>query len=129
MQARAPFTLDDFAGEPSYRQEDGERVQFARAHIEKTFTGDLEGTGTVDMISVSVGDEGAAYVAMEWIEGTLDGRRGGFALMHAADDKLTAWRIVVGSGTGELTGIRGEAAIDIDESGAHTLTLDYDLDG
>jgi hypothetical protein len=127
MRALSPFTVDDFAGEPAYREVDEGRIQFARAHIEKTFGGDLVGTGSVDMMSVTVGTEGAAYVALEWIEGTLHGKAGGFALLHAADDALRAWRIAPGSGTGDLTGISGQAEIDIDESGAHTLTLDYEL--
>lgn len=129
MRAVSPFTVDDFAGEPAYREADDGRVQFARAHIEKTFDGDLVGTGSVDMMSVTVGTEGAAYVALEWIEGTLQGKAGGFALLHAADDGLRAWRVVAGSGAGDLAGIRGQAEIDIDESsGAHTLVLDYELD-
>ena len=127
MQAHAPFTVDDFAGESPYREVADGRIQFARAHIEKTFTGDLEGTGSVDMMSVTTSDEGAAYVALEWIEGTLNGNSGAFALLHAADDTLRAWRIVPGSGTGELAGISGEARIDIDEDGAHTLTLAYEF--
>jgi hypothetical protein len=128
MRAVSPFTVDDFAGDPAFREADDGRVQFARAHIEKTFGGDLVGTGSVDMMSVTVGTEGAAYVALEWIEGTLHGKTGGFALLHAADDELRVWRIAPGSGAGDLTGIRGRAEIDIDESGAHTLNLDYELD-
>lgn len=37
------------------------------------------------------------------------------------------WPIVAGSGTGAIKGISGEARIEIDADGAHTLFLDYQL--
>ncbi|MDP9265689.1 MAG: DUF3224 domain-containing protein, partial [Chloroflexota bacterium] len=37
------------------------------------------------------------------------------------------WTVVPDSGTGELTGLRGDARIAGDPKGTHTFTLDYDL--
>ncbi len=99
--------------------------------IEKTFTGDIDGHGTVEMLAVQA-DSGAGYVALEHIAGTVNGRSGGFSLLHigtmAGTEQWSRWPVVPGSGTGDLSTIRGEGRIDIDAQGRHTLTLDYDLD-
>ena len=54
-----------------------------------------------------------AYVALERVEGTLDGRRGAFVLQHvgAIVDGVPslALSVVAGSGTGDLAGSRAPA--------------------
>jgi hypothetical protein len=126
--AVAPFVLDEFKDEEPYDAADGRT--YVRTRIEKTFTGDLDATSHVEMLSVR-GDHGAGYVALETVRGTLHGRSGSFALLHVGtmvgDDVWAKWPISPGSGTGELEGIRGEARIDIAPDGAHTLFLEYDL--
>lgn len=129
MQAKSTFNLDKFESSDPYLQDEG--VNYARAAIEKTFSGELEGTSFVQMLSARTPSGGAGYVALERIEGTLGGKRGSFALLHvgtmSAEDKWAKWPIVPGSGTGELAGISGEGHIDIDADGRHHFTLDYDL--
>lgn len=127
-ETRSTFTVDGIDhGEPVA---DHPGVEVARAQVHKTFAGPLSGTGRVDMTTALAG-QGRGYVGVEWIEGVLDGRDGGFALLHCgtADqhEQWAVWRIVPGSGTGELAGIRGEAEIDITEDGTHVLTVRYDL--
>lgn len=124
-----PFVLDRFEPEPSFREEAG--VQLGRAVIEKTFTGDLEGTSRVEMLSVQTDSGGAGYVALEWVTGRLGGREGAFALLHLATmsegGQSGTWVISPGSGTGELAGINGSARIEIAPDATHTLHLDYEL--
>lgn len=48
-------------------------------------------------------------------------------LRHAAGDEGLSLLILAGSGSGELTGISGSAAITQDEAGHHTFTLTYEL--
>ena len=83
------------------------------------------------MLSVRGEGDGAGYVALETVRGTLDGRTGTFAILHAGtmteDGMWAKWPISPGSGTGELEGIRGEVRIEIAPDGAHTLYLDYEL--
>ncbi len=129
-QATGTFVLDAFEPEKPYDEHLGTSI--GRVHIEKTFSGDLAGTSTVDMISVSTGDVPRAYVAIERVEGTLDGRTGGFVFQHnAGGENGVPWltlKITEGSGTGDLAGITGEARIDIDAEGGHSYTLDYTID-
>src|SRR5918911_4398159 len=79
MRAVASFDFDSFDEDPPYRAEGGARHQ--RARIEKTFRGDIEGHGSVEMLAARA-DEGAGYVALEHITGTVNGRSGGFSLLH-----------------------------------------------
>jgi Protein of unknown function (DUF3224) len=126
--AVAPFTFDAFDPEAPFIEESD--VQLGRVKIAKTFTGDLEATSSVEMLSAR-SDSGAGYVALEWVNGRLRGREGGFALLHLGTmengEQWAKWPISPGSGTGELTGISGEGRIEISEDGSHTLFLDYEL--
>ena len=129
MRAVARFDLDSFDEDPPHREEDG--LRHTRARIEKTFHGDIEGHGSVEMLAARSAD-GAGYVALEHITGTVHGRAGGFSLLHigtmAGADTWGRWPVVPGSGTGALRTIRGDGRIDIDAAGHHTFTLDYELD-
>jgi len=128
-KAVSPFTLDAFEQEPPYIEDS--RVSYARAIVAKTFTGDIEASSTVEMLSVRVDGEGAGYVAVERVTGSVNGRSGTFALLHIgtmADGETWArWPIVPGSGTGQLAGLSGEAHIVVDPDGAHSFVLDYEV--
>ncbi len=129
MQAVAPFTLDAFDQSEPHDTVDG--VALARAAITKTFSGDIDASSTVDMLTAMGAGGGAGYVALERITGTVHGRAGSFVLLHAGtmtpDDQWATWPVVPGSGTGDLAGIRGEGRIDIDAEGGHTFTLEYEI--
>lgn len=130
-QAVSPFQLDKFEPAAPYAEDEG--VTYGRVQISKTFTGDLEAQSEVEMLALSADPEGAGYVALERVEGSLQGRRGTFALLHmgtmTGSTPWARWPIVPGSGTGALKGISGEGRIEIDTHGAHTLFLDYQLPG
>jgi hypothetical protein len=127
VKATATFTLDSFDQQPPYSAV--ESVEFAKATVKKTFTGELHGTSELEMLTCRGPNEGAAYVAIERISATLEGRTGTFALLHAGtregEDKFKVWQIVPHSGTHELVGIRGEGRIDVAPDGTHTFELQY----
>ena len=95
----------------------------------KTYSGALVGNGT----GAFVGDTKVmVYVALETFQGTLDGRRGGFIMMHRGwqgADKVNHLDVAIApnSGTGELAGITGSLAIRIDADGSHHYSLQYTL--
>jgi hypothetical protein len=72
----------------------------------------------------------AAYVAVEKIIGTLDGRRGSFTVVHIgvgdASGRTHRVEVVPDTGTEELGGMRGTMTIDIVD-GQHSYTVDYTL--
>src|ERR1700744_868220 len=127
-KAEGTFNLDRFEAEDPYDDHDG--VKIARAHISKTFSGDLVGTSETDMIGVTA-ENPAAYVAIERFDGTMHGRKGTFILQHEAGGRAgvpwMTWKIVESSGTGELAGLRGEGEIIIAPDGGHSYVLNYEL--
>ncbi|MDT7804289.1 MAG: hypothetical protein QOI78_7722 [Actinomycetota bacterium] len=121
--ATASFVLDKW--EPQATDE-AAGTEFARVAIAKTFTGAVEGTSTVEMLTAS-NAASRAYVAFERLTVSVDGRKGAFVLHHTADDSGLTLKILTGSGSGELTGISGTANIEMDAEQNHTLTLTYEL--
>jgi hypothetical protein len=102
--------------------------ELARATVRKRFSGGLEGTSVAELL-LAQGPGGSGYLASERVEGTLAGRSGTFVIQHGGVGDTTGQHafghVVPGSGTGELAGLRGEAAFAHDESGARlTLTLE-----
>jgi hypothetical protein len=130
----AAFVIDSQEPRPAELGGDA-GIDYGLLLISKTFTGSIEGTGTVEMLftrSPRDGSFAGGYVALERITGVVDGRTGSFALLHIATiDEQGAnwgrWIISPGSGTRELAGITGSGRIDIAEDGAHSLQLDYEL--
>lgn len=102
-----------------------------RMAVTKTYTGGLAATANAVMLSAGDPATGSAgYAALERVDGTIDGRAGGFALIPGAtmDRGAPDMRIAVvpGSGTGALTGITGAMTMRID-GGKHFYDLSYDI--
>lgn len=131
MTKRAISSFDITAWEPQ-EYDDQDSVKLTRTRVTKTFHGDLEGSSTAELLMAGAPGGSAVYVGIERISGRLDERAGSFVLVHDAsmssEGQSLSLVIMRDSGTGELKGIRGEAAIAIAPDGGHTLTLDYDLD-
>lgn len=102
-----------------------------RFTLEKKIHGDLEGTGKGEMLTGGDFKAGAAgYVAIETITGTLNGKKGSFALQHNGTMDSSGVKLAVivvpGSGTEELKGIAGTFTIHND-GGKHSYDFDYTL--
>lgn len=100
-----------------------------RRSLDKVFHGALEATSKGQMLAVMTDVQGSAgYVAMERVNGKLDGRAGTFALQHSGT--MTRGKpeliitVVPDSGTGDLAGLTGRMTIDIVE-GKHFYKFDY----
>jgi hypothetical protein len=117
---------------PQPSDDKSEGSPMGRMTIDKVFSGDLEGTSKGEMLtamSPAVKDSGV-YVAVERISGTLNGKKGTFALHHTGisdrgQQSLTV-TVVPDSGTGELAGIRGAMKIIIDGK-KHFYELEYQI--
>jgi len=111
--------------------EDADVPSIGRLSLEKVFEGDISAKSKGQMLGNQSKDPGTGgYVAMESIDGSLNGRQGGFLLQHYGTmiggefDLLIS--IVPGSGSGELAGISGKMSIKI-EKGKHFYDLEYSL--
>jgi hypothetical protein len=126
VTATAPFTNDRYDEEP-YGEED---AGVSRVHISRTFTGDLEGESTAELL-IATSEGGGGYVGHDRSIGTLEGKSGSFVFQHTGlmgPEGVTSTGVVVpGTGSGELDGITGEGTMLADDDGNHTLTLEYEL--
>ena len=125
QHAHGSFTVDVHPLTPA--PADG----LGRFSIDKVIHGDLEATTKGEMFTGGDPKQGTAgYVAIEVVTGTLDGKRGSFALQHFAtmDANGPKMQVIVvpGSGTGELKGIAGTFTIRI-EDGKHEYDFEYSL--
>jgi hypothetical protein len=128
-RASATFDIDRWEAEP-YDERDG--VQLSRTRVDKTFHGEIEGHSTAELLMAATAEDSRAYVGFERIVASIRGRSGSFVLHHSATQSSGAqsasWLVVPDSGTGDLRGLRGEAQIAAGPDGAHTFTLDYELE-
>jgi putative acetyltransferase len=109
----------------------GADATLGRMLLDKTFSGDLVGTGKGEMLMAGTAVKGSAgYVAIEHVRGTLGGRTGGFVLQHTGTmnrgEPQLSVTVVPDSGTGELVGLAGTLAIII-KDGKHRYEFDYTL--
>ena len=108
-------------------------ASLGRFGLHKQFEGGLRGEALGQMLATRSPVEGsAAYVALDRFEGELDGRSGGFALVHRGlmDRGAPALEVLVvaDSGSGALEGLGGRLDIRV-EGKAHFYDFDYTLPG
>ncbi|HTN37784.1 MAG TPA: DUF3224 domain-containing protein [Arachidicoccus sp.] len=112
-------------------QTDREIPMLFRMTIDKIFKGDIVGVTQGQMLSAKTTDpKSAGYVAIERVEGVLQGKKGSFVLQHSGimNKGVPSLTIVVvpGSGTNELAGLSGELSINITD-GKHFYEFNYSL--
>lgn len=107
-------------------------ASLGRMLLDKQYHGDLEASGKGQMLtaSTSVKDSGA-YVAIERVSGSLQGRKGSFALQHSGvmnhGARQLTITVVPDSGTDQLAGIAGKMMINIAADGKHSYDFEYTL--
>ena len=103
--------------------------KLAEIHINEKFLGDINGESSVRALQVQRGDKFASMVSMQRFIGKLGGRQGTFVLQGSEiveNGKIKAtWFIVPGSGTGDLSGLRGEGGFEGDFGKGSDGWLDY----
>ena len=129
MQAKGEFEVTRI---PQQELQIGGDATVGHSRFDKRFHGPLEATSVVHMLAVMSPVQGSgAYVAIERIEGRLEGRSGSFFAQHNGvmdrGKPSLDLTVVPDTGTDELTGLRGRIAIDIVD-GKHFYTFDYELD-
>ena len=126
MRAAATVTVQRSEAKPF---DETESPALSVVAIEETFTGDIDGKSSVRALQVRRGDGFVSMVSMQRVDGTLGGRRGTFVLQGSEvveNGKIKAtWFVVPGSGTGDLSGLRGEGGFEGAFGKGSAATLDY----
>ncbi|MDE0267649.1 MAG: DUF3224 domain-containing protein [Acidimicrobiaceae bacterium] len=129
MPVKATFKIISWDEEPFDEPEGGPKL--TRAHVKKSFHGDLSGTGNLMYVMMHLDSGIASFTGFEKVVGSLDGRTGSFVLQHTGSydgEQATAKYLVVPeSGTGELTGLSGTGGFSAGNTEEHDMTLDYEM--
>jgi hypothetical protein len=127
--ASASFKIESWDEKPLAEGVGAPKV--TRALVTKSFAGDLVGRSTLEYVLAYGADGSATYVGMERVEGALRGRSGSFVLEHRGTFENgkaeSTWNVVHGSGTGDLTGLRGRGGATAGHAERNPWALDYEL--
>jgi hypothetical protein len=126
IRANAKISVHSSEAKP-YDQAAGPAL--TEVHLCETFTGDIEGTSPVRALQLLRDDKSASLVSLQRFSGRLGGRQGSFVLQGwetVENGRIKAtWFVVPGSGTGELSGLRGEGGFEGEFGKGSEGTLDY----
>jgi hypothetical protein len=126
-RANAVITVHKY--EPSAYDEPAGGPVLTRIHVEESFSGDIDGEGVVEFLQAARADGSASFVGIERVTSELGGRRGTFLLQDAGTVQGSIvsgdWFVIPGSGTGQLTGLRGEGGFRANLGEGAQVHLDY----
>lgn len=94
--------------------------------VKKTFNGEMKGESVGKLLMCSSLEDSAGYTIMDRFSVELEGRKGTFVAIHGGmtDEMKAEGKIVPGSGTDELEGIRGMLEFHSDEN-SKVIILHY----
>jgi hypothetical protein len=107
-------------------------AKLTRASVGQTFTGDLDGEGSVEWLMCYREDKTADFVGLQRFVGRLGERSGSFVMttQGAFDGEKAAGdlAVIAGSGTEELSGITGRGEFVAPHGGTPSVELDVDFE-
>lgn len=108
-------------------------AKLTHARVTTVLHGDIEGEATAQSLMVYRDDGTASYVGLERVVGQIGNRSGSFVWQSegtfAEGAANTTWTVVPGSGTGDLTGLRGEGRYTAHHGQQPVpFTFDYDFE-
>ncbi len=105
--------------------------KLTRAHVGKSYAGELEGEGMVEYLMVYRADGLANFVGYEKVECRLKGKKGSFVFEHHGFFKdgiaNDTWTVVEGSGSDDLVGIVGTVRFKEGHKEEYNIDFDYEL--
>lgn len=130
MHAKATFAINAWDEKP-YNEMNG-LPKLTRASVTKAYQGDIKGEGELEYLMMYRDDGSASFIGLERVVGSVDGRSGSFVLQHSGTFKgglaTVTLLVVSGSGTGDLSGLRGKGEFAVGHQQPYSLTLDFDFE-
>jgi len=129
-EATGTFTSKSW-DEKTYSEIEG-GPKLTRASVINTYSGKIEGEGTLEYLLTYASKISCTFIGTERIVGSIGGRSGSIVLQHAGiyseGGVKGRWTIALDSGTGDLAGIRGEGSYTV-PPGEHSASykLGYDM--
>jgi len=128
-RAEGTFTVTAW-DEDTYAELDG-KAKLTKATVGYRFSGGIEGDATWSAYMYYRTDGTAEYTGLQHLTGQIGGQAG--TCVMVADGTFAdgaargTWRVIEGSGTGALTGLRGTGTSVATSEPPGTFTLDYEL--
>jgi hypothetical protein len=127
--AKGTFTVSGW-DETTYAELD-EKGKLTKARMTFDFAGDVQGQGVSETLMCYRQDGTAVFTGLQHMVGQVGGRPGSYVLLadgsYDGAEARTAWKVVDGSGTGELAGLRGTGSAVATSSPPGTFSFDYEL--
>ena len=131
MTARAEGTFIVTSWEEDTYQELDGKAKLTRANVTYRLSGDIEGDATWAALMYYRDDGTAEYTGLQHVTGRIGGREGTCVMVadggFADGAARGTWRVIPGSGTGALAGLRGSGTSVATSEPPGTFTLDYEL--
>ena len=126
----AKATTTVYKYEPVIYDDPKEGPALVKAHLEESFTGDIKADGVVEILqATNHANESSVLVGIERMTGKIGEKQGSFLLQIAGKIEGKAikcdWFVIPGSGTGQLTGLRGEGGFEAKLGKGGECYLDY----
>lgn len=132
MTARAEGTFTVASWDEDTYQELAGRAKLTRARVGFHLSGDLEGDASWEALMCYREDGTAEYTGLQQVTGELAGRPGTCVMVAGGTfrggEARSAWRVITGSGTGGMAGLRGSGSAISSGTPGGTFTFDYELD-
>ncbi len=126
--AKATTTVHKY--EPTVYDEPKEGPTLIKSHLEESFNGDIKGNAVVETLqAANNADESSGFVGIQRVTGKIGEQEGTFVLQVTGtiERKIVRsdWFVIPGSGTRELTGLRGEGGFRANLGEGGKVYLDY----
>jgi hypothetical protein len=128
MHATGKFKVTSWDEKPVH----GDGAKVTHASVEQKFSGDIRGEGSVEWLMCYREDETADFVGLQRVAGQVGERSGSFVLQTVGSfdgsEAKGDWKVVPGSGSGELQGLSGEGGFSAPLGSEGTIMLDYEVE-
>lgn len=129
VSAAGTFTVTSWQEDTHAELSSQEKI--TKAQMGFRLAGDLAGDLVSDTFMYYRADGTAEYTGLQRFSGEVGGRSGTFVMVADGDydgaQARSSWRVVPGSGTGGLAGLRGSGTSVASAEPPGSYTLDYDL--
>jgi uncharacterized protein DUF3224 len=127
--ADGTFTVASW-DETTYQELEG-KAKLTRARVGFRLDGDLAGDASWEALMCYREDGTAEYTGLQQFTGQLAGRSGTCVMVadgtYSDGEARSAWRVIPGSGTGGLAGLRGSGTAVASSDPGGTFAFEYEL--
>jgi hypothetical protein len=125
--SKSTFAIKDWKDTPS--GDIGSESELTLTKAVHTYTGGIVGEGVAEFLMCAGADGTTHFIGFERITGALDGKTGSFVIQHEgvfAGEPRSTWKILIGSGNGDLAGISGSGSYGV-KDGVVEFVMTYVL--